>query len=159
MTPPHGLEEAIKVYGDYRIYLRSDGTLAPEWEWHTLGICPLPAGLPLSWEPSREIHKIRCHRLLVPIFKAVFESIHAAGLWDQLEDFGGCYAPRAQRGSSKPSLHIWGAAVDLNTNSNPLGEVPKMPGGIVQLFEAHGFEWGGRWERQDGMHHQFATGF
>lgn len=160
MKAPHGYAEIVRVYGDPRPYIKADGTMRTEWEAHTLGIASLPDEIPLSWDPSIKVARIRCHHLLVPIVKVTFDSIHAAGLWPEMKEFGGCYAPRAQRGSSwKPSLHLWGAAIDLNPSTNPLGEEPLMLPEIVAIFDANGWTWGGRFARLDGMHFQMATGY
>lgn len=77
-----------------------------------------------------------------------------------LEDFGGCYNCREQRGRTvKSSTHSWGIGIDLNTLQNPLGRKPKMPAEITAIFKEHGFVWGGTWSRPDGMHYQYATGY
>lgn len=159
MKAPNGYDEIVRTYGDPRPYIRPDGTMRADWEAHTLGLASLPDVLPLSWNLSVKVSRIRCHQMLVGIVRATFDSIHKAGLWDQLSEFGGCYAARAQRGSSKPSLHLWGAAIDLNPSTNQLGTEGDMSPAIVRAFEDHGWTWGGRWGRPDPMHFQFATGY
>lgn len=159
MKPPHGYDEIVRLYGDPRPYIRPDGTMRSEWETHELGIASLPAEIPLSWNLAVRVARVRCHQKLVPIVAATFNSIHAAGLWDELREYGGCYAARAQRGSSKPSLHLWGAAIDLNPSTNQLGTEGDMSPAVVEIFEAVGWTWGGRFGRPDPMHFQFATGF
>lgn len=68
------------------------------------------------------------------------------------------YANRAIRGTSRPSNHSWGLAVDLNAPANPMGSelVTDMPASMVELWKAHGFAWGGDYAgRKDAMHFEF----
>lgn len=157
---PHGLSEIVAAYGDVRMYVRPDGTLSPDWERHELDVADLPSPIPLSWDPMKGAKKVRCNRVLVPRVEKVFRAIYDAGLWGEIKEYGGCYAWRTQRGStSKISLHAWGAAIDLNPSTNQLGKIPEMPLAIVMIFEDQGWLWGGHWDRPDGMHFQFATGY
>lgn len=158
MKAPYGWDEVLKFYGDIRQYVRPDGTLRPEWERHELVIVDLPGQIPLSWDPAVKVSRIRCHRKLGEIAEATFQSIKAAGLWNELREYGGCFEYRKQRGGGKLSLHAFGAALDLNPSTNRLGEEGDMPPEIVAIFEANGWTWGGRWVRPDFMHFQFAQG-
>src|SRR3954453_8865483 len=68
------------------------------------------------------------------------------------------FACRAIRGSSSPSNHSWGLAVDLNSLANPMGAtlVTDMPGWMRELWTDHGFRWGGSYHgRKDAMHFEF----
>lgn len=68
------------------------------------------------------------------------------------------YANRAIRGSTRPSNHSWGLAVDLNAPANPMAAelVTDMPEWMPELWEEHGFEWGGNYRRRkDAMHYEF----
>jgi len=56
-------------------------------------------------------------------------------------------------------MHSFGAALDLNAETNQLGTPGDMDAGLVQLFEACGWTWGGRWKRSDPMHFQFGSGY
>lgn len=158
MVSPSGLSEIVKTFGDIKPYIRPDGTLRPDWEWHSLDTCDLPEKLKLGFADV-EVSRIRCHRLLVPVFKAVFASIHAAGLWSSLKTYDGCFAYRPQRGGNKLSTHAWGIAIDLNADTNRLGTAGDMPTSVIQLFEANGFMWGGRFSRPDPMHFQFCRDY
>jgi hypothetical protein len=73
---------------------------------------------------------------------------------DELKTWDGCFNIRHQKGSSQASLHSWGLAIDVNAAWNPLGAQPKLTKGFVACFEDAGFEWGGHWDRPDGMHFQ-----
>lgn len=68
------------------------------------------------------------------------------------------FACRAIRGSSSPSNHSWGLAVDLNAPTNPMTSPLKtdMPGWMPELWNSYGFRWGGDYSgRKDAMHYEF----
>ncbi len=72
----------------------------------------------------------------------------------------GCwgFSCRPIRGSSSPSNHSWGLAVDINAPTNPMGPVliTDMPGWMPDLWNAYGFKWGGDYKtRPDAMHYEF----
>lgn len=122
------------------------------------GRARFPEPLKLSWNDDK-VKVFACHKLVEDVMTSVFQAIHDRGLWDLLEDFGGCYNYRQVKASSKVSTHAWGISVDINTRSNPLGAVPQMDQRIVSVFADHGFVWGGRWSRPDGMHFQRAENY
>ncbi len=76
---------------------------------------------------------------------------------------------RKVRGANRMSAHSYGMAIDINTThsdywlwKNPgKGETAKIkyanriPQEVVQVFERHGFIWGGRWYHYDTMHFEF----
>lgn len=163
---PHGLDGILATYGDpYRV-LGDDGVLSlPErMEWESrLTVVPLPKPIPLSWAPKTLATRIRCHRLAAPAFSAVFACIKAEkDLLDGLRTYGGCYEFRTKRRNGDDlSVHSWGVAIDFNPGTNQQGSKGDMHPGLVQVFEAHGFLWGGRWRgaAQDAMHFQLATGY
>ncbi|GEO83113.1 MULTISPECIES: M15 family metallopeptidase [Alphaproteobacteria] len=65
------------------------------------------------------------------------------------------------------SVHSFGAAIDINTkyadywiwSGGKPGNVPnyanKYPMEIIDVFERHGFVWGGRWYHYDTMHFEY----
>lgn len=72
------------------------------------------------------------------------------------DDWGYCCRPI--RGSSTPSNHSWGLAVDINATANPMGGrlITDIPQEVVALWEAKGFRWGGNYKsRPDAMHFEF----
>jgi D-alanyl-D-alanine carboxypeptidase len=89
-----------------------------------------------------------------------FASVAAMGLGEKLKTFDGCFNIRMVRGNpNHPSAHAYGLAIDLNASENGLGQTS---GGffnepmLVNCFEAHGLNWGGRFRnRLDGMHLSF----
>ena len=76
--------------------------------------------------------------------------------------YGGCYNFRLIKNSNRLSCHAWGAAIDLDPEKNPLGvkydeSKGMMPRAVINIFEAEGWKWGGRFtKRPDCMHFQAA---
>ncbi len=80
---------------------------------------------------------------------------------------------RKVRGAQRQSAHSYGIAIDINTSlsnywlwSNPgAGELDslkyanRVPAEVVNIFERHGFIWGGRWYHYDTMHFEFRPEF
>lgn len=96
--------------------------------------------------------------LLAPLVKALGDETVARG-YEIRRGVTGSYVVRLVRGSTTAySHHAWGTAVDVNWDRNPMTSGPivtDMPPWVVTLWEAHGYEWGGRWQRKDPMHFQF----
>lgn len=79
------------------------------------------------------------------------------------------YYWRKVRGADRLSAHSYGIAIDINTSfsdywlwaSPGKGEMAeikyknRIPHEIVNVFERHGFIWGGRWYHFDTMHFEF----
>jgi D-alanyl-D-alanine carboxypeptidase/Putative peptidoglycan binding domain len=70
------------------------------------------------------------------------------------------FANRAIRGSSRPSNHSWGLAIDLDAPSNPMTTNPRARHTIGSyaggLAARYGFRWGGDYTgRKDYMHFEF----
>jgi hypothetical protein len=63
------------------------------------------------------------------------------------------------------SMHGYGAAIDLNLKfseywlwqnaKDPIPYRNRMPREIVDIFERHGFIWGGKWYHYDTMHFEY----
>lgn len=81
----------------------------------------------------------------------------------------GTFYWRQVRGAKRQSAHSYGIAIDINTeysnywlwkNGNvaetkKIGYENRIPLEIVQVFEKHGFVWGGRWYHYDTMHFEY----
>jgi hypothetical protein len=79
----------------------------------------------------------------------------------------GTYNCRAIAGTGRVSMHAYGASIDLNTKyanywrwqkpgkDGRLIWVNQMPKAIIDVFERHGFIWGGRWYHYDTMHFEY----
>jgi hypothetical protein len=161
ITPPHGIDQIIATFGDIFAYTREDHTLDPRWQTEQLTLISLPFPLALSWDRSRQVERLTCHKLLRPVFESAFQAISEAGLQTKITSFGGCFAFRPQRLGSKLSAHSWGIAIDLNPESNGQGTTGNMDAKVVSIFQGLGFTWGGEWQgrARDPMHFQFCTGY
>ena len=81
----------------------------------------------------------------------------------------GTFYWRQVRGAQRQSAHSYGIAIDINTEySNywlwtnqgaseldTLKYENRIPSAIVDIFERHGFIWGGRWYHYDTMHFEY----
>jgi len=90
-----------------------------------------------------------------------------------LTDIGGTFNWRTISGTTRLSAHAFGITIDINTSySNywqwdcgcknedaALGYKNRIPLGIVEIFEKHGFIWGGRWKHYDTMHFEYRPEF
>ena len=78
----------------------------------------------------------------------------------------GTYNCRTVADTGQPSMHAWGAAIDINTaygdywlghrsDTSDTGYLNRIPTEIVEIFERHGFIWGGKWSHYDTMHFEY----
>lgn len=102
--------------------------------------------------------------------RAVSQEVSALplALRPQLTPPAGGYVCRTIVGTTSPSAHGWGIAIDINTSVsdywrwNPTkgsNAIPpyrnRIAPKIVAIFEKHGFIWGGRWSHFDTMHFEY----
>jgi hypothetical protein len=79
----------------------------------------------------------------------------------------GTYNCRPIAGTTRVSAHGHGIAIDIATKmahywlwakGKRSGDIPyqnKIPAQIVEIFERHGFIWGGKWYHYDTMHFEY----
>jgi D-alanyl-D-alanine carboxypeptidase len=78
----------------------------------------------------------------------------------------GTYNCRTVADTGEPSMHSWGAAIDINAayadywlwpRAAPVytGQSTRIPTEIVEIFERNGFIWGGKWLHYDTMHFEY----
>ena len=77
----------------------------------------------------------------------------------------GVLACRPVADTGKMSMHGYAAAIDLNLKfsdywlwqkkADPIPYRNQMPQEIVDIFERHGFIWGGKWYHYDTMHFEY----
>lgn len=161
LVAPHGLDEICATFGDIFGYIAKDHTLQAIWQSDCLARTALPFPLIISWDHTQSVSAITCHKLLGSIFDNVFSQIQSAGLQNKVTSFGGCFSFRPQRTGAKLSTHAWGIAIDLNPETNQQGTAGDMDPGVIAIFRAAGFTWGGDWQgkTRDPMHFQFCTGY
>lgn len=80
---------------------------------------------------------------------------------------GGSFNWRPIAGTARLSVHSFGAAIDINTKyadywrwrGGKPGDVRtyrnRIPREVVEVFERHGFIWGGKWYHYDTMHFEY----
>ena len=161
LVPPHGLDEICAMFGDIFAYIAQDQTLNANWQTEFLTRVALPFPLTISWDHSKTVRFITCHKALAAGFGNVLRQIQSDGLQNKITSFGGCFSFRPQRTGTKLSTHAWGIAIDLNPETNQQGTVGNMDPALIATFRAAGFEWGGDWtgKTRDPMHFQFCTGY
>ncbi len=149
--------EAIARYGDVDV---PSCTWRGEAQWMVL--FDVPQDIASSWinaasgrgMPTRRIY---CNQDLVGPLRRALENIRNAGLTAELKTFDGCFDIRlVGRGSGKVSTHAYGLAIDINAAENPQGAPPTLSLELVHCWEDAGFDWGGRFQRSDGMHFSYA---
>lgn len=102
----------------------------------------------------------RVHKLIRAQLKAALDEV-AHKCPGVIKTVNGGFVPRLRRGervfcNGNLSAHSWGSAIDLNAQWNRMGCAPARLDeegslrAIVEIFEHHGFYWGGRFN--DGMH-------
>jgi hypothetical protein len=160
--PKPDYKSLTDIYG--RFALNDQGLPTPGWERSFLCTVDLPYPMRLSWETNTIVRKITCNRAVRASLLTILDRILA--LYGSIEEvrrqrmdlYGGCYCFRRARGLDIPSVHSWGAAIDLDPGRNEMGKKWEknkgmMPMEVVELFEAEGWSWGGRWKtRPDAMH-------
>jgi D-alanyl-D-alanine carboxypeptidase len=73
----------------------------------------------------------------------------------------GTYNCRTVADTGAPSMHSWGAAIDINAAYSEYWLWPRstaaetLPAQIIEIFERHGFIWGGKWLHYDTMHFEY----
>lgn len=113
----------------------------------------VPAELEIGVIPKR----LYCNKDIVGPLRVAFSNLITRKLVGELKTFDGCFNIRKQRGATSQSLHSWGIAIDVNAAWNGLGVQPVLSSQFVQCFTDAGFDWGGNWQRLDGMHFQLSS--
>lgn len=113
----------------------------------------VPVELEIGVIPKR----LYCNKDIIGPLSAAFSNLIHRGFISELKTFDGCFNIRKQRGAASQSLHSWGIAIDVNAAWNGLGKIPQLTPGFVKCFTDAGFDWGGLWQRKDGMHFQLGA--
>jgi hypothetical protein len=165
MQWPKDTPQALNAFYGKHV-LKTDGQPTEAWLGEHLKLFPAPYPLALSWSPAEQAKKIRCHKLVGESLIRIFEQILAHyGSYTNVKGarmhlYAGCYNFRIIKDSTRLSTHAWGAGIDLDPEKNPLGKqydenAGMMPEPVIEIFEAEGWKWGGRFiQRPDCMHFQ-----
>ena len=87
-------------------------------------------------------------------------------LFDYVSTTAGTFNWRNIHGTERLSAHSFGIAIDINTEysdywrwrrslEDPIEYRNEIPFEIVEVFERHGFIWGGKWYHYDTMHFEY----
>jgi hypothetical protein len=112
----------------------------------------VPTELEIGFIPK----KIYCNKDIIAPLGNAFKNLINTGYINELKTWDGCFNIRKKRGLTSMSLHSWGIAIDVNAFENGLNMQPKLSAGFVKCFIDAGFDWGGTWQRKDGMHFQLS---
>lgn len=137
-------KQCLNKWGD-PLTTHDEGTYMVMWD--------VPANLEIGIIPKR----IYCNKAMIAPLTKAFTSLISTGFVKELKTWDGCFNIRKKRGLTSHSLHSWGIAIDVNAFENGLRQIPKLSAGFVKCFTDAGFEWGGTWERLDGMHFQLKS--
>jgi D-alanyl-D-alanine carboxypeptidase-like protein len=116
--------------------------------------------LPQSWGHSLRVTGVNGVAQRLAVISEELEALPAAAR-RYLYPSAGTYNCRAVADTGEPSMHSWGAAIDINAaHANywlwPRGVYAStMPAEIIETFERHGFIWGGKWSHYDTMHFEY----
>jgi len=137
-------DQAFKKYGE-------PGLLATQRK--NMVMWDVPAELEIGVVPKR----LYCNKDIVGPLTQAFTSLVDTGHVTELKTWDGCFNVRKKRALNSMSLHSWGIAIDVNAFENGLNQIPKLSTGFVKCFKDAGFDWGGDWQRLDGMHFQLSS--
>jgi hypothetical protein len=104
---------------------------------------------------------VTCHETVVTMLRGALGQLVDEGLGHLVDPggFAGCWNPRFIRSTTGTpagiSRHAWGAALDLNAASNPVGSAGTQDPRLVEVMGQWGFTWGGDWLVPDPMHFEY----
>jgi LysM repeat protein len=159
---PQGYQQILDDFGNIYEFVDDDGCFEESaWTSEILVSVKLPFAVALSWDHSRQIRKVHCHKKLVDIIKEAFCAVEREGLAEEIITLGDFYNFRSKRSSGKLSTHCWGIAFDVNPEINLVGSKGSMSDELVALFGEFGFSWGGTTAGKfnDPMHFQYCRGY
>jgi hypothetical protein len=109
------------------------------------------------YDGESRVRKITCNdRVAGSLLRALYAAYEVAPTFTRR--YFGCYVNRPMRGGSKPSLHAYGAAIDLaaTTNGNKESWPAKsdMPLEVMECFAREGWVAAGAFWGRDAMHFQ-----
>lgn len=136
--------QALKKYGQPDLLITQSKNMVM-WD--------VPTELEIGVIPKR----LYCNKDIVGPLTQAFKNLISTGFVKDLKTWDGCFNIRKKRGLTSMSLHSWGICIDVNAFENQLNQIPKLSSGVVKCFKDAGFDWGGDWQRLDGMHFQLSS--
>lgn len=125
--------------------------------------------LPRSWGRSVKVTAVNGVAQKLAAVSAEIEILPPA-IRKAAYPIAGVHSCRPVADTGQMSMHAYAAAIDLNLavsdywlwqkpksqiKSGPIRYRNRMPRAIVEIFEKHGFIWGGRWYHYDTMHFEY----
>jgi hypothetical protein len=120
----------------------------------------------IIWIPGIADAKIMVSKInnVDKIFKSLSDDLSkiAPEFHKYINKTSGTFNYRKISGTSRLSAHAYGIAIDINTEYSDYWQWSKnmeykniIPMEIVEIFEKHGFIWGGKWYHFDTMHFEY----
>lgn len=124
-----------------------------------------PSLVPVDWLPRSWGHTLRVTSIngvaeRLAEISAELDALPAAAT-RYVYPPSGTYNCRTVADTGEPSMHSWGAAIDINAAYAEYWSWPRaasantLPAAIIDIFERHGFIWGGKWSHYDTMHFEY----
>lgn len=125
---------------------------------------------PVRWLPDRDGGTVRVTTVnhVADRLRAVARDLDAlsTSLSKYLVPSAGTYHCRPIAGTTRLSMHAYGTAIDLNARfgdywlwargkDGTFAWKNRIPPEIVEVFERHGFVWGGKWYHFDTLHFEY----
>ena len=160
-TASHPLTAAERdaLFGRFDFVANADGSIRILGSWVRDNIVEVVVPQLIAVEGGPRSGRILMHRKVAEQTRALFAAWEDARLMHLVHTWAGSWVPRMVRGSTSTlSNHAYGTAFDINAAWNGLGRTPAPQGAhgsvveLVPLARQHGFFWGGRFSRPDGMH-------
>jgi hypothetical protein len=124
-----------------------------------------PQLAPVVWLPQSWGHTVRVTAVngVAQRLAEISEELEAqrAAVKRYVYPSSGAYNCRTVADTGGPSMHSWGAAIDINAAYAHYwlwhhgGPPNAIPAEIIDIFERHGFIWGGKWSHYDTMHFEY----
>lgn len=151
--PPINMAEVKSRYGAFTYHEQSGGNVLIDGSW-------MHDNLVVLHNVANTGLNIQLHRLIAPLFEVCLQSAVQAAPDYKIRMMGGHCARHQLHDPKNPlSIHSWGAAFDLNWDTNPLGKrACDMPPEFIKAFTDQGWEHGLHFAEADAMHFQYATG-
>ena len=124
-----------------------------------------PRLVPVIWLPRSWGHTLRVTSVngVAQHLSEISEALDAlpAAAERYLYPPAGAYNCRTVADTGEPSMHSWGAAIDINSAHADYwlwgrgSSTTTIPAEIIEIFERRGFIWGRKWSHYDTMHFEY----
>ena len=103
--------------------------------------------------------RVSCNKKFLPQIRGAMKDVVSEGLESTIHSFDGCFVARFDQSSSSAAIsdNAWGAAVDVNADTNRFGSPPVQDSRLVALMQRWGLAWGGDHLVPDGMHFGYVS--